>query len=214
MTRTRKIAGLAVLLGTAALPAQTASADSPGSRADALAGALSTSGFSKAESHASQRDSRRLMRHLETTVTVRDRPLGRVQARAAAYPRRGAHRRTTTVKLHAAGVTWAWYKISLRWRWDKGKKRVYTDATSVDSDWDISTAGVAGGLRHAGDEITRKGYYTWGGSRRGGYIAEGHLAVHICPIIEFACSPIQTLNGLVAGHWDGTVTRKGWSDSE
>lgn len=213
MTRRRRLSGIVVAVAALCVPAQTTSADSAGSRADVLADALSKAGFTPAQSRAIQRDPRRLLSHMKTQVTVRDEALSGVEARAAGYPRRGGHRRTTTVTMKA-GITWAWYKVSLYWRWDKSKKRVYADATSVDTDYDITTAGVAAGLRHESDGLTKKGYYTWRGARRGGYIAEGELAVHVCPIIEFSCSPKQTLNALVAGHYDGTVTRKGWSDSE
>jgi hypothetical protein len=173
-----------------------------------IADALSTTDLTRSQVRAIQRDPRLLLRHIKTHVTVRDERLSGVEARAAGYPRRGGHRRTTTVTMKF-GVTWAWYKLSLYWRWNKRKKRVYTDANSVDDDYDITTAGTVAGLRHVRTEITKRGYYTWKGARRGGYIVEGEFALHSCPIIEFSCSPEQTLNALVAGHYDGTVTRKG-----
>lgn len=187
-------------------------AGASGDRSETLRDAVSRAGFTEAQSRAILRDPRRLPRYLEVRVSVRDEPLSGPQARAAGYPRRGCHTRTTTTKLHK-GFTWAWYRVSLRWCWNKRTKRVETDVASIDDDYDISTAAAAAGLRHASHGITKSGYYRWKLSRRGGYLVEGELSVHTCPIVEFACSPEQTLHALVAGHWDGTVTRKGWGDS-
>jgi hypothetical protein len=210
MTRIRVggfVVGAAALVWLAPMGASAS-----GDAGDKLRHALSKAGFTEAQSQAIRRDPGRLFRYLETRVAVREEPLTGAQAQAAGYPRRGCHTRTTTTKLHK-GFTWAWYRVSLRWCWNKRTKRVETDTASIDDDYDISTAAAAAGLRHASHGITKSGYYRWKGSRRGGYLVEGELSVHMCPVIEIACSPEQTLHALVAGHWDGTVTRKGWGDS-
>lgn len=207
MIKSRAIAATGLLgLGLAASAGVPAEAKAPD--AAQRAAALQRLGLTRAQANSVQRDPARLGRMLRVVSVQADPPvaIGARRKRAS-----GCLRRRTQVNYGFNRQTVAaYYRISIGWCWYKRAKRVVKDGP-IRTDWNISSAAGAAGLRHESDQVRSSGYYRWKNAPRGGYLAQGELVLHFCPLGEkFGCSPTDRLVGEVFGHYDGSVYRRGY----
>jgi hypothetical protein len=182
-----------------AVPAGAAAASQPSTKQ------LEAVGLTGAKAADVRRNPQHLMRYMRTWTT------SFTTALASRVPGRGCVRRRTQVNYGFSDKVFraAWYRISMGWCWNKRNKRVIKDGP-IRTDWHIRGDAAVLGLRHKSDQVRESGYYRWKNARRGGYLAQGELVLHVCPIVEFSCGPTDRLVGLVAGHYDGSVTRRGY----